>query len=245
MITIDYSRLGISGGDRILDMGCGPGRHVCGACASYDAMVTGADILFDDLVKAKENIFLHEAYGGKLAGRWAFSAADITRLPFADETFDHVICSEVLEHIPDDRKAADELTRVLKPGGSLTVSVPRYFPEAICWKLSDTYANTEGGHIRIYTKQQITGLFTRIGFKKRFFHYAHGIHTPYWWLRCMAGPDDDEALSVSLYHRFLTWDIMKKPLFTRAIDAALTPLLGKSLVLYFRKDQDQGTSLTY
>ena len=235
MITIDYSRLDIARNDRILDMGCGPGRHVCKACADYDAMVTGADIDFGDLSKAITNIYAHEAYGGKLKGRWGVSAADITLLPFAQATFDHVICSEVLEHIPDDQKAASELIRVLKPGGTLAVSVPRFLPEKICWKLSQTYCNTKGGHIRIYKKSDIIKLFVNFGLKKLSSHYAHSIHTPYWWIKCMVGPENETALPVSLYHRFLTWDIMNKPKLTRTIDSMLNPILGKSLVIYFRK----------
>jgi SAM-dependent methyltransferase len=43
--------------------------------------------------------------------------ADITNMPFAEGTFDIVICNHVLEHVPDDRKAMGELHRVLKPGG--------------------------------------------------------------------------------------------------------------------------------
>ena len=235
MITIDYNRLGIAPGDRILDMGCGPGRHVCAACADYEAVVTGADINMADLGRAKTNIFAHEAFGGKLLGRWGLSAADITSLPFADKTFDHVICSEVLEHIPDDCKAANELIRVLKPGGSLAVSVPRFLPERICWALSEAYCNSEGGHIRIYKKEEIIALFRKKGLEKRFSHYAHGIHTPYWWIKCLVGPENESALPVAIYKRFLTWDIMKKPGLTRAIDSVLNPVMGKSVVVYFRK----------
>ena len=47
----------------------------------------------------------------------AMVRADITNLPFAEGTFDAVICNHVLEHVPDDRRAMGELYRVLKPGG--------------------------------------------------------------------------------------------------------------------------------
>lgn len=49
---------------------------------------------------------------------------DLQRLPFADDAFDCCLCTEVLEHVPDDRLAARELARVLKPGGHLVMSVP-------------------------------------------------------------------------------------------------------------------------
>ena len=61
---------------------------------------------------------------------------DALRLPFPDDTFDRIIASEVLEHVPDDQAALDELFRVLKPGGTLAVTVPAWLPEKICWALS-------------------------------------------------------------------------------------------------------------
>jgi len=50
--------------------------------------------------------------------------ADICELPFADQSFDTIICNHVLEHIPDDHKAMQELFRVLKPGGMAILQVP-------------------------------------------------------------------------------------------------------------------------
>ena len=71
-------------------------------------------------------------------------------MPYADGTFDCVIASEILEHVPEDDRAIAELVRVLKPGGSLAITVPRWLPEKVCWVLSDEYHANEGGHIRIY-----------------------------------------------------------------------------------------------
>ena len=72
------------------------------------------------------------------------SRATRSALPFADGTFDRVIASEVLEHIPDDTAAMRELARVLRPGGAMAVTVPRCVPEAINWALSDEYHDTPG-----------------------------------------------------------------------------------------------------
>ncbi|MFP4571440.1 MAG: class I SAM-dependent methyltransferase [Desulfobacterales bacterium] len=235
MITIDYSRLKIRPGDHILDMGCGTGRHVCIACQYPDVAVAGADINIADLLSAKEKIKLHELYGKPFTGRWRLYAASIINLPFEDGWFDHVICSEVMEHIYDECRAAGELYRVLKPGGTLAVSVPRYFPERICWALSSSYANTEGGHVRIYTKKRITALFEGLGLKLTDRHWAHSLHSPYWWIKCLAGPDNETSGPVKAYQRFLTWEMMKKPRVTRFMEKLFNPVLGKSLVLYFRK----------
>ena len=67
-----------------------------------------------------------------------------------DNIYDAVICSEVLEHLESLDDAVSEIVRVLKPGGVLAVSVPRFIPELICWKLSSEYSKTPGGHVRIF-----------------------------------------------------------------------------------------------
>lgn len=54
--------------------------------------------------------------------------ADIHQLPFADNTFDAVLCNHVLEHVADDIKAMQELRRVLKPGGWAILQVPFFSP---------------------------------------------------------------------------------------------------------------------
>ena len=66
-----------------------------------------------------------------------------------------MIASEILEHVPADDAAIAELVRVLKPGGALAVTVPRWLPERICWALSDDYHANEGGHIRIYRADEL------------------------------------------------------------------------------------------
>jgi hypothetical protein len=65
--------------------------------------------------------------------------------------------------------------------------------------------------------------------------YAHSLHSPYWWLKCLVGPTRSDSTVVNLYHRFLTWEMMKKPRPVKFLDRLLNPLMGKSLVLYFKK----------
>ena len=235
MITIDFNRLPIKKNFRILDMGCGNGRHLAEASRYPGVTAIGADLCHADLTEARNRINFHKQVGEHGGGENLLLTADITRLPFADQAFDLVICSEVLEHIPDHQKAAAELDRVLKAGGHMVVSVPRYLPERICWALSDQYYNANGGHVRIYHRSQIIRLMenTGLGFLSQ--HHAHGIHSPYWWLKCLFGPEKENVWAVKRYHDFLVWDIMKKPRLTRAIDRCLTPVIGKSLVLYFLK----------
>jgi len=235
MITVKFNRLNIQPKEKILDIGCGSGRHTGEASRFKGVTVIGADMNFNDLIETRNRLNFIKNCGEHGGGQKGISAADITSLPFETKSFDHVICSEVMEHIPDESKAAHELVRVLKPGGNLVISVPRFLPEKICWMLSKEYYNANGGHVRIYKREKISSLFEDQGLRKLGSHFAHSLHTPYWWLKCLVGPGRDDSLPVNLYQRLLTWDIMEKPKITRSLDALLNPILGKSLVLYFKK----------
>ena len=222
-------------GDRVLDIGCGTGRHACAIYAREKIFVVAADRQTDDVIQAQDRLRLHDRLDDHKGGRWAVSTADINHLPFSNECFDLVICSEVLEHVPDHFQAAGELARVLKKGRDLAVSVPRYFPEKICWCLSNEYRESPGGHIRIYRREMIINLLESVDLSPWRAHFAHSLHTPYWWLKCLVGPRRTDVIAVNLYQRFLTWDILKKPSVVRFIDRLLNPLIGKSLVIYARK----------
>ena len=242
MITIDFDRLPISPGYKILDIGCGPGRHTCAASRLKDVVVIGSDVSFDEAVEARNRLNEQEKLGLNGGGIWATLASDITGLPFPDGFFHMVICAEVLEHIPNQEKAVNEVIRVLKPGGDLVVSVPRYLPERICWALSESYHQVPNGHIRIYKKKELITLLEGSGSRLWASHFAHSLHTPYWWLKCLIGPARQDSALVNLYHRFLVWDMMKKPWLTRFLDHLLNPVLGKSIVLYLRKERHLETS---
>jgi ubiquinone/menaquinone biosynthesis C-methylase UbiE len=237
MVTVDFNRFSLLPGDRVLDIGCGSGRHTAAAYQYPGISVIGVDLNLDDVQQARNRLLFHDHCGEHGGGSWLLSVADIGSLPFEDASFDLVICSEVLEHILDEKTAVTEIIRVLKTGRTLVVSVPRYFPERICWTLSDAYHQTANGHVRIYRKQQLIRLLEAQGVIFQFSHFAHSIHSPYWWLKCLVGPERTDAAFVNGYHRFLTWDILNKPRFTRILDALFNPLFGKSLVVYCKKRQ--------
>ena len=236
MLTVDYSKLGVRRGDRLLDLGCGFGRH------SFQAARLGAEVVaFDasaDEVHNVRDTFGAMAVAGELDADKARVGAvqgDALRLPFSDGSFDRVIASEVLEHIPDDETAMAELTRVLRPGGTMAVTVPRCGPELVNWALSDEYHNVPGGHVRIYRQSQLVNRLQGTGLRAVGSHHAHGLHAPYWWLRCLVGPKNDTHPAVAGYHKLLVWDIEKAPKVTRYADRVLNPLVGKSLVVYLEK----------
>ena len=236
MVTVEFDRLTVKPGFKILDIGCGSGRHTCAAYQCRNVTAVGVDLNVDDLNEARGRLQLHDRLGEHGGGRWALSAADVIQLPFKDDYFDLVICSEVLEHITAYRMAIREIVRVLQPGCNLVVSVPRFWPERICWFLSPAYANSNGGHVRIFKQRQLITDLVSAGLSIWGIHFAHSLHTPFWWLKCLVGPDRQDSTAVNLYHRFLTWDIMKKPRITGWLDKLLNPLMGKSVVFYLRKE---------
>ena len=237
MLTVDFRRLGLQAGDRLLDLGCGGGRH------AFEAHRRGAHaVAFDrDGGDTKDAAAMLAAM--RLAGEAPADAlgtavnGDALALPFPDGAFDRVIAAEVLEHVPAHEVAITELARVLRPGGTLVVTVPRWFPERVCWALADEYhaPDVPAGHVRIYRRSELAWLVTAAGLRPTGSHHAHALHTPYWWLKCALGLDRPDRWPVRTYHRFLLWDITRKPVVTRALDRALNPVLGKSLVLYATK----------
>jgi len=236
MLTIDYALIGIKDGERVLDVGCGEGRHSWEACKRNDCLVCASDIDETNLKKAHYALYLLEKQG-ETKGQWLLATSNITNLPFKDASFDKVICSEVLEHIPDDLQGISELVRVLKDDGTLAVSVPSYLPETICWKLSRDYHNKPGGHIRIYKAGEIISKLKQNNLEVYAVRRKHALHSFYWISRCLFGVDNEKALIPSLYYKFLVWDINKRSRPISLLDSFLNKFFSKSLVLYARKTQ--------
>jgi SAM-dependent methyltransferase len=233
MLTVDFGRFPIRAGNRVLDLGCGGGRH------AFEVYRRGGRVVAFDLdpgeLKAVNSMFAAMRAEGEAGATGAGAVAvsgDATEMPFCDDAFDRVIAAEVLEHVLDDQRAMHELARVLRPGGLAAITVPAFFPERVCWSLSSEYHEAPGGHVRIYTRVELEAKLARAGLEPRWHHHAHGLHSPYWWLKCAVGVGKDDHPLAAAYHRMLVWDIMKRPAVTRLAERALNPVIGKSLVVY-------------
>lgn len=153
---------------RILDCGCGYGFLLRVLAQSTGAELVGLDPDQARLDHARD----------RLGDRITFVAGDAQALPFADATFSHVVCSEVLEHLDDDRAAMAELHRVLEPGGIVAITVPSAaYPFAwdplnsVRQRLTGTHFGGERpwsgiwyGHKRLYRPDQLRHLLEESGF---------------------------------------------------------------------------------
>jgi len=242
VLTVDYGRLGLQPGELLLDLGCGAGRH------AFEALRRGARVLAADTdageLAGVAALFAAMEQEGEVGagGLGTVLQGDATRLPLPDDAVDRVIAAEVAEHIPDDAAAFAELARVLRPGGTMAVTVPAWLPERVCWALSEEYhaPHVPGGHVRIYTEAVLRRRLHDVGLHPTGAHRAHALHTPFWWLRCAVGVEDDRHPLVRAYHRLLVWDITARPLVTRVAEQALNPVLGKSIVVYATKPARPG-----
>ncbi|AXT85519.1 SAM-dependent methyltransferase [Aeromicrobium sp. A1-2] len=235
MLTVDFDRLRVGRGTRFIDVGAGAGRH------SYEALRRGALVTAYDMdeveLKGVEDMFGALELEGEVppGGAGQVRVGDILDMPYADGSFDVVLASEILEHVPQDDQAISELVRILAPGGILAVTVPRWLPERVCWALSDEYHANEGGHIRIFKADELEAKIVAAGMTFTHKHHAHALHAPFWWLKCAVGVGREQHPLVRTYHRMLVWDMMKAPATTRLAERALNPVIGKSVALYFQK----------
>jgi SAM-dependent methyltransferase len=230
LLTVDLDRLRVRSGEKVLDAGCGEGRHCFGAL-ERGAHVVGLDLDLASLQTSAGNLRQRAAECGRLG---VLIQGNAFRLPFADGAFDKVICSEVMEHVHDYRGAARELARVTRPGGCLAITIPTATSENLYLRFGDDYFESQGGHIRIFRPRQLALGLAEAGLATIGVGFAHALHTPYWALRSIAGlPRADENALVQLYRRFLLLATQSR--FLTRLEGALNYCFPKSLILYAKK----------
>jgi cyclopropane fatty-acyl-phospholipid synthase-like methyltransferase len=228
VLTVDLDRLGVSPGDWLLDAGCGGGRHCFGA-ADRGANVVGLDLDVEGLQLARAGLREHaEAGGHKVRG--GVLRGDVFRLPFPAGTFDRIVCAEVVEHVHDYADALRELTRVLRPGGTMAVTIPTAPTEHVYLRLCDEYFESPGGHIRIFRPRELARAMARVGLQVDGTSFAHALHSPYWAIRCLVGLHNERPGPTRAYRRFLL-HASQSP-FWRRVERVLDYVWPKSLVLY-------------
>ena len=227
LLTVDLERLDIQPGHRLLDAGCGEGRH-CFGSLYRGATVVGLDLDLDAMREASKNLRQRGEEHGRMG---AMLQGDAFHLPFADASFDRIICSEVMEHVHDYPAAIRELARVARPGARIAITIPTATSEHLYLRLGDEYFESPGGHIRIFRPRDLAEGMAAAGFDAVGCGFAHGFHTPYWVLRSvMHLPDADESALVRAYREFLI-RATGSPLMAK-LERALNFVCPKSIILY-------------
>jgi SAM-dependent methyltransferase len=230
LLTVDLERLRVRPGETLLDAGCGEGRHCFGAL-ERGARVVGLDLDRDSLRLAAGGL---RRRAGELRSLGEMIHGNTFELPFRDETFDKVICSEVMEHVHDYRAAARELARVTRPGGMVAVTIPTATSEWVYLRAGDDYFESRGGHIRIFQPRQLSRGLAQAGLATVGVGFAHALHTPYWVLRSLVGlPRADRSRLVRAYRLFLIRATGSKAM--EWLEGALNYCFPKSLILYAEK----------
>ncbi len=230
LLTVDLERLEVGPGQRVLDAGCGEGRH-CFGCLERGADVVGLDLDFASLRDASKRL---RGRARELDSIGEMVQGNTFHLPFPDDSFDRIICSEVMEHVHDYRGAARELARVTKPGGRVAITIPTATSENLYLRLGDEYFESPGGHIRIFRPRELALGLAAAGLSTTGVGFAHGFHTPYWVLRSvMHLPNADQNAMVQAYRSFLIRATGSRLL--ERVEKLLNYVCPKSLILYADK----------
>lgn len=168
---------------RLLDLGCGDGPNL----RWLEPLGTGlyaTDYNLERLVRAKS----------ALPDRIRFFLSDIGRLPLADNHFDLIYFNHVLEHIPDDQGALNQIFRITAPGGHVILGAPN--EGSLWWQLAynlEPDTKTKSDHCHFYTGESLKRLCEKTGFRVLELKYL-GYGLPHWTadsvFRNIQGVDD-------------------------------------------------------
>ena len=148
--------LDLGSDDRLLDVGCGTGA-ASRAAASLAASVVGIDLSPKMIRQARE---LAEGLDNV-----TFEIADAERLPFDDGAFTALLCSNAFHHYPDPRRAVDEMTRVLGPGGRIVLGDA--CSDLAAARIADAFLRRfEPGHVRLYRSNELGAFLQAAGLSR-------------------------------------------------------------------------------
>ena len=229
MLTVDFDRLAVTEGNVVLDAGCGFGRHSI-EFISRGAIVYSMDMDMECLRKTRFSLTEMIKRINKNSARYLVHSGDALKLPFKNESFDRIICAEVMEHVRDDGAACSELCRVLKKNGRIAITVPTLFSEELYDMVTYEYFTSPGGHIRKYFPKELAALMRKNGLEVYGVGFRHAFHTIWWLIRGVVGLHRGDHPLTRAYHTFLHLGLYSKAM--RKIESFCNYLFPKSIVLY-------------
>ena len=172
--TVTEQLVGLHGGSRVLDIGCGEGSLLRRFEGKFEELY-GLDVAPSCLREAEQKV---KEFCPAEVSKFSFTEANADEcLPFPDDYFDVVTCIAVIEHVFDVFFLVKEVHRVLKPGGYVIAEVPniaylKYRISFLLGKLPVTSSpynwqeiGWDGGHIHYFTMEKFCWLFEQQGFK--------------------------------------------------------------------------------
>lgn len=232
--AIDPEKLDLTPASRLLDVGSGTGRHIL-ELTRYEGTFVGLDMAREDLRSMGYLLELTKRERPVPAAVHMVQG-DGERLPFEDDLFDQVLCTETLEHVPDDRAILRELVRVLRPNGVLAISVPDEYSERLLWRVSPRYKSAPGGHVRIYRRKEIRQLLRENGAEPFAVQFRHSLESVRWLVHSVVDREWGKPGRATRAVRWLldtpshrNWRLLAW------CDALGSYVLPKSIVLYGRK----------
>ena len=231
METFNFNLLNLKKIKKVIDVGCGNGRHLKSLGFKLtDSEIIGIDQSAPEITKLNKEFDESVCKNGNA---YKFITGDIREMDVPDNSQDLVVCAEVLEHVPNFEAVLEECYRILKPGSVMLISVPSYFPESLCWKYSKKYMQTPGGHIRIFKKNFLKERFKALNLKLFKHHREHALHSIYWIIRARNNMEENNFLKS--FHNLLVRQMFGQAKFSFALEKLLNPFFGKSECFYLRK----------
>jgi hypothetical protein len=145
-----------------------------------------------------------------------------------------VVAAESLEHVPADIQAIQELVQGAPPGGTMAITCPAGCPRSSAGSCPREYHDTRAATSASTPTRSFATKAENAGLELTA-RATRTACTRVLVAEVRRGVDNDTNPAVKAYHRLLVWDIMKRPRTTRIAERLLDPVIGKSLVLYFRK----------
>lgn len=228
---IDLDILSLKTGGKALDIGCSYGDQAM-KIAKQGIRVYGIDSSKDYIKKFKQSAKKNNLDCTPVLG-------DATRLPFDSNFFDAVIATEVLEHIPNFKKAIKESYRVLKPGGYACIAVPTGLSENI-FKFLHPFWQEDSGHVNFFLKRKITRILEEIGFRIEKIEKQNFEWALFWLIHSFlktrfddtGTPKENELISEKY---FRLWDYLRKFRVSNLVLWIGNMIFPKSYYIYVRK----------